>query len=134
MPRTLLRPGWVALHLLTLVVVVAFVRLGWWQLVRAREGNALSIGYALEWPVFAVFTLAVWVWLCRDALRRERAGAGAAPIPEPAPNPTRVPDELVLPSAPAPLAAVFDSSQPCEDPELAAYNRMLAAYEKAPRR
>ncbi|MGQ0467948.1 MAG: hypothetical protein ACT4QG_21845 [Sporichthyaceae bacterium] len=127
MPRTLLRPGWVALHLLTLVVVVAFLRLGWWQLTRAQDGNALSIGYAFEWPVFAIFTVLVWLWLCRDALRKERAGEQVPPA-EPAPSPERVPDAIVLPTA---LSVVVAAD---EDPELAAYNRMLAAYERQPRR
>lgn len=123
MPRTLLRPGWVALHLLTLVLVVAFLRLGWWQLTRAQDGNALSIGYAFEWPVFAIFTVLVWLWLCRDTLRRERAIA-PGPAPE---SPARVPDALVLPAAPA---AVADAG----DPELAAYNRMLANLNERPPR
>jgi len=123
-PRTLLRPGWVALHLLTLVVVVAFLRLGWWQLTRAQDGNALSIGYAFEWPVFAVFTVGVWLWLCRDALRRERP---VAPASEAA-SPQRVPDAVVLPVVGT--AAVDDGS----NPELTAYNRMLARLNERPRR
>lgn len=126
MPRTLLRPGWVAFHLLTLVIVVAFLRLGWWQLTRAQDGNALSIGYAFEWPVFAVFTVLVWLWLCRDALRKE-SGIVAVPVPEAPASPTRVPDAVVLPDAVVPHADTGD-------PELAAYNRMLAAYERHPRR
>lgn len=126
MSRTLLRPLWVAFHLLTLVLVVTFLALGWWQLTRAQDGNALSIGYAFEWPAFAIFTAAVWLWLCRDAVRKERG----IPVRKPAPaNPTRVPDDLVLP-APVPAPAADDS----DDPRLAAWNAMLAQMNERPSR
>jgi hypothetical protein len=125
--RTLLRPWWVAFHLLTLALVVSFIGLGWWQLSRAREGNALSIGYAFEWPVFAIFTLAVWAWLCRDAVRKEQGVPVTAP---PAPvSPDRVPDHLVLPVREP--ATVADDS---DDPQLAAWNRMLAEMNERQRR
>lgn len=126
MSRTLLAPRWVALHLLTLVLVVAFVRLGWWQLTRATGGNALSIGYAFEWPAFAVFTAAVWLWLCRDTVRKEREGE---PAPDVGPSPARVPDDLVLPAAPPPPPDDSDG-----DPQLAAYNRMLSALQERAKR
>lgn len=126
MSRTLLAPRWVALHVVTLVLVLAFVRLGWWQLTRATDGNALSIGYAFEWPAFAVFTLLVWGWLCRDALRREKV---AQCVAEPVSNSARIPDELVLPPS-VPKRSDDDS----DDPQLAAYNRMLSALSERPRR
>ncbi|MGH3343160.1 MAG: SURF1 family cytochrome oxidase biogenesis protein [Carbonactinosporaceae bacterium] len=42
MYRFLLRPRWIALHLLVLVTVPAFVRLGMWQLDRFEEERAAS--------------------------------------------------------------------------------------------
>lgn len=126
MSRTLLRPLWVAFHLLTLVLVVTFIALGWWQLTRARDGNALSIGYAFEWPVFAIFTAAVWAWLCRDTVRKERGVQVAAPAPVSA---TRVPDDLVLPAA---VSVQVDDD--ADDPQLAAWNRMLAQMNERPSR
>jgi len=95
---------------------------------RAGEGNALSFGYALEWPVFAAFTLFVWYRTVHDAVRPPHAGtttvpAAAAPAPEPAAF--AVP---VLPAHPAAPAVRED-----EDPELAAYNRYLAALAEADR-
>lgn len=35
--------------------------LGMWQLDRAQAGNFISWAYALEWPIFAVFVVAVWI-------------------------------------------------------------------------
>ncbi len=114
-----------AFHLLTLVLVVAFFWLGWWQLTRAQDGNTLSIGYAFEWPVFAVFTAAVWGWLCRDAVRKDRAvPVTVAPV-----NPSRVPDELVLPTTSVAAAPAED-----DDPQLAAWNKMLAEMNERPSR
>ena len=44
-----------------LVLVAAFLILGWWQLGRAKQGNALSLGYTFEWPFFAAFVIFMWV-------------------------------------------------------------------------
>ena len=42
------------------VLAVAFVALGWWQYNRfeGAGGNARNLGYAMQWPLFAV--AAVW--------------------------------------------------------------------------
>jgi len=82
----------VALHVLVVVLVAAFSGLAWWQFDRAREGNMLSIGYACEWPAFAVFTIGVWLWLCRDAVR-PASDTPARPAPV---DPDRVPDDVVF--------------------------------------
>ena len=67
-------------------LVVAFLWLGWWQLGRARAGNLLSFGYAIEWPVFAAFVIFVWT----REIRLERHGGSPPP-----PKPTReVPEDL----------------------------------------
>lgn len=50
------------LHLVMLLWVAGCLILGWWQISRAAEGNALSYLYAVEWPVFALAGIAVW-WL-----------------------------------------------------------------------
>jgi len=113
----LLRPRWVALHVLTLVLVISFGALGWWQFDRARDGNMLSIGYACEWPAFAVFTVGVWIWLCRDAVRTP-SPRGVRSAPD---GLERVPDELVLPVRETFVLPL----NPDDDPELLEYNRML---------
>ena len=114
----LLSRRWVAVHLLALAVLAACLALTWWQFDRARDGNIRSFGYAFQWPVFAIFTVGVWAWLCRDVVRTER---GTPPRPTAAPAAGRVADEVVLP----PLRVPRPDPVADDDPELAAYNRML---------
>jgi DNA-binding transcriptional regulator of glucitol operon len=115
--RRLLAPRWLAWHALTLVVTVVFLRLGLWQWQLAvRTGSLQNMGYALQWPAFALFALAVWWRVSRDAVR---------PPADPRPRkPARRP-----PPEPAPAVPVTDE----EDPELAAYNRYLARLDEAGR-
>jgi hypothetical protein len=77
-------PRWLARHALALALVAGCLGLGWWQLGRAWGGNALSIGYAIEWPFFAGFVVFVWV----RAIRLD--GRPAAP-PPPAPREPDIP-------------------------------------------
>ena len=72
--RRLLTPRWLARHLLMIVLVGACLGLGWWQIGRAIGGNALSFGYAIEWPVFALFVIFIWLHEVRAA---SRPGSGA---------------------------------------------------------
>ena len=53
-------PAWIFRHVLGLVLVAGFLLLGWWQYSRATGGNALSWGYAFQWPLFAAFVAFVW--------------------------------------------------------------------------
>jgi len=59
--RRLTSPGWLLKHAIVAVLVTAFLVLGWWQLGRAKQGNALSLGYTFEWPFFAAFVIFMWV-------------------------------------------------------------------------
>lgn len=77
--RRLTTPGWLLKHALAVVLVVAFLWLGWWQIGRAAGGNALSYGYSIEWPFFAAFVVFMWVREVRLTLR------GPAPVAEPRP-------------------------------------------------
>ena len=80
--KRLWTPGWIARHVAMVVLVAAFLALGWWQLSRAAGGNAISWGYAVEWPVFAGFVVFVWWREVRQALRapseEEEEGAATA--------------------------------------------------------
>jgi DNA-binding transcriptional regulator of glucitol operon len=107
----LLKPRWLALHAFTVFVVVSCSGLAWWQLVRAQAGNGRSFGYALQWPAMAVFGLGVWAWLCRDGVRTARRGDIAED------------DVHVFTEPPRTPVQVIDAA---DDPELAAYNVMLA--------
>jgi hypothetical protein len=121
-----LTPAWLAGHLITAATVTGFLALGWWQVTRAAAGNLLSYAYAVEWPVFAGFVLAVWVRELRRALRRDPGAAGAvagAAAGPPGAQPQRItpkPPNRRRPVA-APLAAAVEEA----DPELAAYNHYL---------
>jgi DNA-binding transcriptional regulator of glucitol operon len=117
-------PGWIAAHVAVVVLVVGFLGLGWWQVRRAADGNMLSFGYAVEWPVFAAFVIFVWVREMRRALREsqttpaERSAAARSPA-------ARSPAASVTSRAvrrPRTGPAYDDSG----DAELAAYNRYLA--------
>jgi DNA-binding transcriptional regulator of glucitol operon len=110
--RRFLTPGWLVKHAVTIVLVTAFLGLGWWQVTRAAAGNLLSYGYAVEWPLFAAFVVFVWVREIRSALRRPGLPEPTATAPGRGPVRTRV-------ARPAP---VDDDA----DPALAAYNRYLA--------
>jgi len=99
---------------LTVFLVPAFLVLGYWQLTRALGGNSLSWAYVFEWPLFAGYLVYV-----RRRLLRERRDER----PEPA---SRGPDQTTT------GASVPANEE--EDPELAAYNRYLAALEKSGQR
>jgi DNA-binding transcriptional regulator of glucitol operon len=84
----LFTPPWIVLHCFAVVLTVGFLVLGWWQLGRAQHGNAISWGYALEWPAFAVFTLVLWIRQMRLELRKDRpARTGKTPEPPPMTSP-----------------------------------------------
>lgn len=124
--KRLWTPAWIARHVAAIVLVVAFLALGWWQISRAAGGNTLSWAYAFEWPVFAGFVVFVWWREVRHTLRGDAAPArrtggetaareGDAPSARPAVRrPVRV--------ARVPVAA--DGVE--DDAELAAYNRYLS--------
>ncbi|MFG2084128.1 hypothetical protein ACGFI5_27510 [Micromonospora tulbaghiae] len=123
-------PAWIVRHVAMVVLVAGCLGMGWWQVTRAAGGNAISFGYAIEWPVFAGFVIFVWWREVRQTLRAAdpaaaedtapSAGsappAGAAPVP--ATPAVRRPVRVVrVPAAPADGA---------DDAELAAYNSYLS--------
>jgi hypothetical protein len=69
----LLTPRWIAVHVAVVVLVAAFLALGWWQLGRAASGNLLSYGYTIQWPAFAAFVVWVWITEMRKAVRSAAA-------------------------------------------------------------
>jgi hypothetical protein len=109
-----------------LVLVTAFLALGWWQVSRARAGNTLSFAYAVEWPVFAAFVVGLWVREIRAELRGAESQGGARPAPEPAVRPVIVPVR--------PVEQPGDAGLADEDAALAAYNHYLAWLAADPQR
>lgn len=127
-------------HLLTLGAMATCGWLAAWQWQRAGSamGSALNVGYGLQWPLFAVFFGMMWWRMLRMELR-ELGGAGEPREVSDAPVGTSLGPPVSVVAAPHPaLDPVRPSpfgSRPRvvtlpvtdeDDPELAAYNRMLA--------
>jgi DNA-binding transcriptional regulator of glucitol operon len=106
--RPFFRPGWLGLHLIAILLIGVFVLAGWWQLARAQGGNLQSWAYVIEWPMFAIFVVAMWVRMVRDELRGE----------------TNADPGTMTPSGAAPSPQIADIDE--DDEELVAYNRRLA--------
>ena len=84
-------------------------------------GSALNVGYGLQWPMFALFFGYMWFRMLRMEIARLR---GEEPEPEPEVVAPRRPDgPSPFVHRPGGVRAVTDD----DDPELAEYNRMLAA-------
>lgn len=113
--RRFLTPGWLLRHVAMVGLVAAFLALGWWQLGRARGGNLLSFGYAIEWPVFALFVVFVWT----REIRAELRGGPVEPVRRGSAVPEDLRIEVPARRAPTPPGAT-------EDAEVHAYNDYLA--------
>ena len=136
--RRLWTPAWIARHVAMVVLVAAFLGLGWWQVTRAAGGNAISWGYAVEWPVFAGFVVYVWWREVRHELRSARTAAAADAGRRPERRPARRPEADAPPpaattgAAPAvrrPVRVVRVPAAPPTPPrttDLAAYNHYLS--------
>lgn len=106
----LLKPRWLLRHLLLVGSLALCFVAGRWQYHRAvARHSVLNWSYTIEWTLFGAFAVLCWGWFLRDELRGDNA-------PEPPP---------LEASRPA-TRPVSDS----EDPELAAYNRMLAELNR----
>jgi DNA-binding transcriptional regulator of glucitol operon len=108
--RLLVSPRWLVRHVLLVGAVTVCWFFGRWQYHRAlARHSVLNWSYTVEWTLFAAFAVLCWGWFLRDELRGEPE--------EPAPS-VEVRQRVAQP--------VTDD----EDPELAAYNRMLSALHQ----
>jgi cytochrome oxidase assembly protein ShyY1 len=115
--RRLLTPRWILGLLLTLVAAAVMVRLGMWQLDVAGHRHSLqNYSYAVEWVLFAAFTVFCFVKLLRDE-SRETDHENEEP-------------EITSVVIPPPVAPVEEP----QDDELAAYNAYLAQLNAKPNR
>lgn len=122
----------IGLHVTALIVVPAFLALGWWQFDRATSGNDLSWAYTFEWPVFAAYAVFMWWKLVHEwPGREERAPDGPAPRVGSA-----LPDGVMPPPGPelSVVAGNGRQDEGDEDEELQAYNEYLAALNASDRR
>ena len=127
MLRLILSPRWIAWHLLTLGAMVTCGLLAAWQWHKAGTamGSALNVGYGVQWPLFAVFFGVMWWRMLRMEIARLRGAPPEEPVSVSQPvlrsRPPNGPSPFVHRHGGVP--AVTDA----DDPELAEYNRMLAA-------
>jgi DNA-binding transcriptional regulator of glucitol operon len=136
--RFLLSPRWLLGHVLVIAAAVAFLWLGRWQWDRAHaaDGGAQNVGYALQWPLFALFVIFGW-W---RVLRLEAGKlAGGKLVAGSAPELAAAPDTPAAPVDPSRRRTVVRRYQPPAvdedaDPELAAYNRHLAELHEQDQR
>ena len=122
--KRLWTPAWIARHVAMVVLVVGFLGLGWWQVSRAADGNTLSFGYAIEWPVFAGFVVFVWWREVRHTLRGT-PDARTTPAPSATAGPAPAADAPAV-RRPVRVARVGAPGAGAEDGELAEYNRYLS--------
>jgi DNA-binding transcriptional regulator of glucitol operon len=97
-----------------------------WQRAGSAMGSALNVGYGLQWPLFAVFFGVMWWRMLRmEAAKLEEEGPSAEeeapPVPQPRPA---TPPDAPSPFGPRPRHVAPPAVD--DDPELVAYNRMLA--------
>jgi len=122
----LARRWWVG-HLLVAACCAVFVRLGRWQWDRARSptGDWQNLGYALQWPLFAVVLALAWgrfLWL-----ERHRAPEAGPPSRETVPT--------ANPTPPVPRRPAYPPIREDDpDDELAAYNAYLTRLAEQDRR
>jgi hypothetical protein len=139
--RLVLSPRWIVWHVLTLGAMVTCGWLAAWQWQRAGSamGSALNVGYGLQWPLFAVFFAVMWWRMLRmeaaelEAAERENSAPAAedeAAPSAPEPRPATPPDGP-SPFGPRPRDAAPPPVD--DDPELVAYNQMLAQLAIASR-
>jgi len=99
------------LHLALVVTASACLLAGWWQVNRARSGNVLSYGYAVEWPVFAGVAGLFWWQLIHDHRNDADPQMSQSPFARLAPGPSQRPPRR----------------REEESPQLRAYNDDLSA-------
>jgi hypothetical protein len=110
--KVLLAPRWLVRHLLLAGAVTVCWFFGRWQYGRAVDRHSvLNWSYTIEWFLFAGFAVLCWGWFLRDELRGE-------------------PQRTDEPQLPVVQQRVAEPVTDEEDPELAAYNRMLASLHQ----
>ena len=105
--------------LLVIIAASGCLGLAWWQWSRfeSASGDFQNLGYALQWPLFAVFC----VYAYFKFVRYEEA----PPEHSKPDSPTELPAGL-LPERPQPAATAAADDDDDDDPTLREYNAYLA--------
>jgi DNA-binding transcriptional regulator of glucitol operon len=76
--RRVFTAKWCLAHLVLVAAVLVMLRLGLWQWDRAQSqtGGLQNYAYALQWPLFAVFAIVVYVKTLIEETRRGEASDG----------------------------------------------------------
>ncbi|MFI7519570.1 hypothetical protein [Micromonospora globbae] len=133
-----LTPRWLLGHLIIAGIAAVCLRLGWWQFQHAVQGDLRSLGYALQWPLFAVFGVFFWVRIVQDRTRQGGAfPTSTEPLPQLPPTVGHVwsyqrgGTVQGQGEGPPPTAATPSND---DDPEAAVYADMLEWLKRDPRR
>ncbi|WP_435585960.1 hypothetical protein [Micromonospora aurantiaca (nom. illeg.)] len=131
-----LTPRWLLGHLVVGVIAALCLRLGWWQWQHALQGNTLSYGYALQWPLFAAFGVFFWMRVVRDRLTRTTSALPIEPQPLPAVGHSWSFQRTgaATPAVVGQLVPTAADPEPQDDPEAVAYAHMLQWLNADPRR
>ncbi|ASO21365.1 DNA-binding transcriptional regulator of glucitol operon [Actinoalloteichus hoggarensis] len=112
MRSELLRPRWILLHVVTVVIMLVSLRLGWWQWERSQSvgGDGQNLGYAALWPAMAAFVGYVWWRWTRleleQAAERDRSAAAepenaTASVDSTMSGASQADDDAALPGGPS---------------------------------
>lgn len=131
--RRVLSAKWCLAHLVVLAAILVMLRLGLWQWHRAESatGGLQNYAYAFQWPLFAVFTLVVWIKTLIEELHRDPATprAAARPLPPDRDGVIRQPGLRVGVTTSVPDVDADDDEVHAWNARLAALNAAAAAVE-----
>jgi hypothetical protein len=79
---------WWWLHVLATAAILVQLRLGLWQLHRVESptGAIYNYAYAVQWPLFAVFTAVLWIRTLREEAHRAAGEPIARELRRPMPD------------------------------------------------
>lgn len=129
-------PRRLALIVLVLVAAGGCLGLGYWQWTRFEEvgGTYQNLGYALQWPAFAIFCVYAYRRFVRlEAEEHDAETTGRPRASEPT-SPTEIPEDL-LPTRPRTVAeARAEESDDPDAQQINEYNEYLAQLARRPDR
>ncbi|MCG5466623.1 hypothetical protein MED01_005662 [Micromonospora sp. MED01] len=118
------------------MIAAVCLRLGWWQWEHALRGDGRSLGYALQWPLFAAFGVFFWTRVVHERLSR----SACTSAPNTAPRKTPVGHSWSFHrgdtvAGPVLRPVLIGHAQDDEDdPDVAAYMHRLRWLNADPRR